>query len=413
MKKRNQKDKSRSLLGKARDKQIIVGMSGGVDSSLALVLLQEQGWQPIGVSLKYAAWKNRKNLLRENICCRSESFKIAKDICKKLNVPYYIFDVSKEFKKEVIEYFISELKNNKTPNPCIICNRYLKFKKLFAWAKKHHIKYVATGHYARVRKNPATEKYELLRAKDKEKDQTYSLCFLPQKWLKYIVFPLGDYTKSEIYKMAEQKGFDFFLKQKQSQDFCFVAGKSMPNFITKEIGIRPGLIKDKRGSILGQHPGLHFYTLGQRKGINLAGGPYFVVDRDSQNNVLIVTKNKNKLLAQKVILLPYHFISGDYLKDKIQIQAKIRYRQPLAKATLFPISKSKSRAFGPSIRSRRKVRNKVKLIFNEPQKAITPGQFAVFYQKDVCLGGGKISLVPISLGNRHSRFDSPASPNRG
>lgn len=355
-------------------KQIVVGVSGGVDSSMALVLLKEQGWQPIGVSLKYAVWADKENLLRENICCSTESFKIAKNVCRKLKVPHYIFDVAKEFKKEVIDYFLKELKDNKTPNPCIICNRYLKFKNLFKWAEKHNIKYVATGHYARIRKNPQTKKYELLRAKDKEKDQTYSLCFLSQKWLEQIVFPLGDHTKPEIYKMAEQKGFKVFLKRKQSQDFCFVAGKSMECFLKKEIGKKQGLIKDIKGNILGKHQGLHFYTIGQRKGINLSGGPYFVIDMDVLNNVLIVAKNEDKLYTKEALLFPCNFISGIFPKDRIQVQAKIRYRQELAKASLSPVSK-----------------NKIRLVFDKPQKAITPGQFAVFCQKDVCLGGGRIT----------------------
>ncbi|MFH1838032.1 MAG: tRNA 2-thiouridine(34) synthase MnmA [Candidatus Kuenenbacteria bacterium] len=411
-----------------QSKKIVVGMSGGVDSSMALVLLKKQGWQPIGVSLKYATWQNLsceiisnnissdcQNLLKENICCNEESFKIARDICKKLNVPYFVIDVKKKFKEKVINYFISELKNFKTPNPCIICNRYLKFQKLFEFAKKHKIKYVATGHYARIfcqkfivgaihelplqnqnQKTRANDysplqnqnqktNYQLLIPKDKEKDQTYSLSFLPQKWLKYIVFPLGNYLKTEVYKMAEQEGFKFFLKQKQSQDFCFVANKSMENFLKKEIGEKQGLIKDTNGNILGKHHGIHFYTIGQRKGIKLPAGPYFVVDKDVLNNILIVTKDEKKLYHKEILLSPFHFISKIFLKNKfsaflekkalgkIRVKAKIRYRQSLAPATLFQISK-----------------NKIKIIFNKPQKAITPGQFVVFYKNNICLGGGKI-----------------------
>ena len=369
-------------MSESKQKQIVVGMSGGVDSSMALVLLKKQGWQPIGVSLKYAVWQDEKNLLRENICCSTQSFKIARDVCQKLKVPYYISDVSTEFKKQVIDYFIKELKNKRTPNPCIICNRYLKFEKLFAWAKEHNIQYVATGHYARLRKNPQTQKYELLRAKDKEKDQTYSLSFLPQKWLKNIVFPLGDYLKPEIYKIAKKYNFDVFLKQKESQDFCFVAGKSMKCFLEKEIGTKTGLIKDKKGNILGKHQGLHFYTIGQRKGINLPSGPYFVAEMDKKDNILIVTKDNNKLCQKQVFVSPCHFTSGTSPQRKIQVQAKIRYRQELSRAVLFPVSKTK-----------------IKLVFDKPQRAVTPGQFAVFYlpvrqagQKDVCLGGGRIIL---------------------
>jgi len=354
-------------------KKIVVGMSGGVDSSMALVLLKKRGWQPVGVSLKYAVWQDKENLLRENVCCSAESFEIAKNICKKLNVPHHIFNVSKEFKKEVIDYFILELKNNRTPNPCIICNRYLKFEKLFEWAKKHNIRHVATGHYARIREDKKTNKYELLKAKDSNKDQTYSLSFLPQKWLKNIVFPLGDYTKEEILKMAKNEGFGFYLKRKQSQDFCFVAGKCLNCFLEKEIGRKEGLIKDRTGNVLGKHNGLHFYTIGQRKGINLSGGPYFVVGFNVRSNILIVSKKENDLFSQEAILFPYHFISNKKLEKEIIIQAKIRSQHNPAKATLISVNSER-----------------IKIIFNNLQKAITPGQFAVFYQGNICLGGGRI-----------------------
>jgi len=358
---------------KNHPKKIVVGMSGGVDSSMALILLKKQGWQVFGVSLKYDVWRNKKNLLKENVCCNAESFKIAKNVCAKLGVPYYIFDVSLEFKKQVINYFIQELKNNRTPNPCIICNRYLKFKKLFEWAKQHGIQYVATGHYAQIKKNSQTKKYELIKSKDKTKDQTYSLCFLPQEWLKNIVFPLGEYTKQEVYKMAEKYGFKFFLKMKQSQDFCFVANKCLNCFLSKEIGKKSGNIKDSQGNFLGKHNGLHFYTIGQRKGINLSNGPYFVKKFNNKKNELIITKNQKELFEKNVLLSPFNLINKKILKNKLKIMAKIRYQQPLATAILFPVSKEK-----------------IKLIFDKPQRAITSGQFAVFYKGDVCLGGGKI-----------------------
>lgn len=342
---------------------------------MALILLKKQGWQPIGLSLKYAVWQDKTNFLKENVCCSNESFAIAKKVCKKLSVPYYVFDVAGEFKKEVIDYFINELKENRTPNPCIVCNPNLKFKKLFEWAASRGIKYVATGHYAKVKRNQKTKRHELLRVRDKDKDQTYSLSFLSQEWLGHLVFPLGNYLKLEVYKMAKKEGFEFFLKRKQSQDFCFVAGSSMNKFLEKEIGNKPGRIKDGKGRTLGEHRGLHFYTIGQRRGINLGGGPYYVVDKDAKNNILIIAKDKEELLRREAILDPVHFISGVFPKGKkkIPVMVKIRYREPAAKANLFPIS-----------------RNRMKIVFDEPRRAVTPGQFAVFYQGNVCLGGGRI-----------------------
>lgn len=378
---------------KINKKRIIVGISGGIDSSMSLVLLKKQGWDPIGVCLKLPVWKNKKNLLRENICCTKESISIARSVCQKLMVPFYFLDVRSDFQKKVVDYFINEFKNNKTPNPCIICNRYLKFKKLFEFANKMEAKYVATGHYARIAKTPPKcqtvhfgsvkrETYQLLIAKDKNKDQTYNLCFLPQKWLKYIIFPLGNYTKKEVYQLAKKEGFDFFFNKKQSQDFCFVAGKSLSSFLKEKVGKKPGKIIDTEGNILGKHQGLHFYTIGQRKGINLAAGPWFVKDFDISKNILIVTKNQKEVAQKEIILSPFHFISGQSPKEKIKVMAKIRYRQHLSKATLFPPSK-----------------DKLKLVFDKPQRAVTPGQFAVFYKGSVCLGGGRITDWPINAKN--------------
>ena len=359
-------------------------MSGGVDSSIALVLLKKQGWEPIGISLKLPVWQSPKNLLRENTCCNKESLKIAKKICQKLGVEYYIFDVRNDFKKEVIDYFISELKSKRTPNPCIVCNRYLKFRKIFEFAKKLGASHIATGHYARVRKvksqKSKVKSFELLRGRDKDKDQSYALCFLPQKWLSNIVFPLGGYTKTQAYQMAKDEGFDFLLKKPQSQDFCFVAGKSLPAFIKEKIGKKPGEIVDPKGKILGKHEGLYFYTIGQRKGINLSGGPWFVKEFNIPKNRLVVTKKVKDLFKKEVFLSPFHFINGKSPKKKVKVMAKIRYQQPLAKAILYPPKDGKLR-----------------LLFEKTQRAITPGQFAAFYlpaesagEKEICLGGGRI-----------------------
>lgn len=372
-------------MNKNQNKKIVVGMSVGVDSSVALSLLKEQGWSPIGISLKYNIWQDANNLLRENICCSAESFRLAKEVCRRLNVPHRIVDVSKNFQKEVIDYFIKELKVGRTPNPCIICNWRLKFKKLFEIADKEKIKYVATGHYARVRKSNINGKYELVKSNDRKKDQTYSLCFLPQKWLGRIVFPLGGQTKKETFQMARKRGFDFYLKRPESQDLCFVSGKCFDCFLEKEIGARPGEIKDVNGKILGRHCGLHFYTIGQRKGLYLPNGPYFVASKNMKNNILVVNKNEKDLYGRGVVLYPYNLISGGNLRNKIEVMAKIRYSASLAPANLRPRS-----FLGGTPRNDL---GKIELIFKKPQKAITPGQFAVFYQGNICLGGGRIMKI--------------------
>lgn len=354
--------------------KIVVGMSGGVDSSISVLLLKKRGWQPVGVSLKLAHWKSKSNILKENVCCTTESLDIAKNVCKKLNVPYYRYDVSKEFKKNVMDYFISELKKTRTPNPCAICNRYLKFKKLFEWAKKHNIKYVATGHYAKTRFNKKTKEYEMLRPKDTKKDQTYGLCLLPQKWLKHIVFPLADYTKDEVYKIAEEEGFKIFLKRKQSQDLCFVSGNALPSYIKDEIGENPGLIKDDTGKILGNHKGLHFYTIGQRRNLGLTK-KYYVKEINAKTNTLTVTENPNKICSKKLFLHPFNFMLPKVPNKIIRVLAKTRYQQPLSKAMIYPPKNGK-----------------VKVVFNKPQKSVTSGQVCTLYKNNVCLGGGIINL---------------------
>jgi len=358
-------------------------MSGGVDSSVALILLKKQGFEPIGVTLKLPIWENKVNACRDNVCCTPASIKIAQKICQKLKVPYFVIEAQKEFQKEVINYFVKELKKYHTPNPCLICNRNLKFQLLIKLADKMKIPYVATGHYAKIRLNKKTDLYELLKGKDKDKDQSYSLSFLTQKQLKHIILPLGNYTKAEVYKIAKKEGFPYFEKIKQSQNFCFVSNKALPFFIQKEIGTNPGPIINLKGNILGTHQGLYFYTIGQRKGLGLSGGPafakasagrpYYVVDFDKKLNKLIISKSKKDLYKKEMILSPLNFISGKINKKLIKISAKIRYGSKSASANLYLLNK-----------------NKAKIVFNKPQKAITPGQFCVFYQKDICLGNGVI-----------------------
>ena len=348
-------------------------MSGGVDSSVALMLLKQQGFEPIGVSLRFAHWQSKSNALQENVCCTKESFKVAAQVCKKLGVKYFILDARKEFKKQVMDYFLKLLKQGKTPNPCLICNKFVKLKTLLSFAQKIKADYVATGHYAKVKK--VGDKFQLLRAKDKIKDQTYFLALLGQKELAKLIFPLADYTKSQVYKLARQYGFTAWEAKKQSQDLCFVANKSLPLYLEKKLGSRPGNIVDTQGNVLGRHKGLHFYTLGQRKGLKLAGGPFWVVGFDKLKNNLIVSNDPNdkRLFKKEVLISNVNYISGEKPKREIKVEAKTRFRQNLAKAVLKPQKDMKA-----------------KVVFTSPQKTPTPGQWLVFYQGNLCLGGGMI-----------------------
>lgn len=380
-------------------KRIVVGMSGGVDSSVSLLLLKNKGFEPIGVSLKYDVWQDECNSCRENICCSKESFAIAKNICNQLGVAHHIVDVSREFKKEVIDYFIKELKANSTPSPCVFCNPKVKFKSLIKFADKHKIRFVATGHYARIKelriKNQELRKYELLKAKDEKKDQTYSLSFLTQKELSRIIFPLGELTKMQVYEIAKkQRGFEIFEKRKQSQDFCFISGDLLPRFLEKEIGTKKGSIKDTADKIVGTHEGLHFYTIGQRKGIGIGGtppvaflsavasvkaeaegGPYYVVEKDVDTNTLVISRDRSQFAKEEVNLKPFNLISGGNLEKPIKVMTKIRSGTTLQEAVLM-----KKGEF-------------LHLKFANKQASVTPGQIAVFYDGEICLGAGVISKV--------------------
>ncbi len=351
-----------------KNKKIVIGFSGGVDSSVAAFLLKKNGWEPLAVFLELPYWDKKKEKVRNK-----KAINKAKSICRKLGIPFYSIGAKNDFRKSVVNYFLSSLKNNQTPNPCVVCNRQLKLKKLFDWADRRGIKYVATGHYARIIKDKKTGEKVLAMAKDRGKDQTYYLSLLPKKWLNRIIFPLGDYNKSEVYRIAKDIGLPF-KKSNQSQDFCYVPKDSIGNFLKKKIKGKEGLIEDEKGNKLGKHKGLYFYTFGQRKGISLSGGPYFVKGINREENSLIVTKNNKELFKKEILLHNLHFIDNNFIgRKRIRVMAKIRYKQPLSEAALIIFSKRKG-----------------KLIFKEPQRAATPGQFAVFYSGEICLGNGVI-----------------------
>jgi tRNA-specific 2-thiouridylase len=343
--------------------KVICAMSGGIDSGVACFLLKENGYDVIGVFLDLI---DSKEFARARV--RAEK------ICKKLDVPFMALDVRKEFQKKIIDNFIKEIKQGRTPNPCVLCNKEIKIDLLLKKLKalKIDFDFVATGHYARLRQKSRNRGYDLLKAKDKGKDQSYFLWMLKQKELNKVLFPIGDYTKQKIKKIAEKIGISRFSK-KESQDICFV-GKDINDFLKKYIELKPGKIINQNGEILSKHQGLHFYTIGQRKSIGLSGGPYYVLDKDIKKNILIVSKNEKDLDKSEVLIKSVNWISGNRPKLSLRVKAKIRYHHEPAFGILKYQSHSKN----------------YKFVFDKPQRAITPGQSVVFYNDANLLGGGII-----------------------
>lgn len=344
-------------------------MSGGIDSSMAALLLKDQGYDVVGVTFK---------MDKNSTCCDIEAVGHAKEVCRLHGIPHYVVNVIDEFSKKVIGYFIEELSAGRTPNPCVFCNRFLKFDELFKFAKSVGAEAVATGHYAKISLNKKSGLYELRKGRDVTKDQSYYLSFLPQKWLSKIIFPVGRILKSDVYKMARAKGLDFLVNKKQSQDLCFVSEKFRKYFIAERIPHKNGDFVDEHGNVLGKHNGVHFYTLGQRKGIEIPNGPYFVVDIKPKLNQVIVSKNPSTegMFKNIVKLKKVNFTSGIAPKKNLEVMAKIRYQQKESKALLKVLKRGKSFNYS--------------LVFKKPQRAVTSGQIAVFYKGVVCLGGGYI-----------------------
>ena len=336
-------------------KTVILGMSGGVDSSVALFLLKEQGFEVIGVTLKLF---------------KGQNVETAKKVCEKYKAKHLTINAGKPFKEKIISYFLKEFKQGRTPSPCSFCNRDIKFEFLFHIAQKEKAEYISTGHYARIKQGL------LSKAKDKTKDQTYFLALLKKKHLAKLILPLGDYTKQEVYRIAKRQKIK--IQEKPSQDLCFITNK-VDEFLEKRLGKKNGKIVNPKGKILGEHKGIWFYTRGQRKGIRLAQGPFWVKSIDKNN--LVVTKDEKELLSKKVLISNLNFIA-EKPKKSIQVEAKIRYRQLLSKAIL--------NVTGGSTTGGSRTSPRWELVFDKPQRAVTPGQIAVFYKDDICLGGGII-----------------------
>ena len=361
-------------------KRVIVGMSAGVDSSVAAALLKKQGYDVIGIFMHF--WKEPgQETLRENKCCSVESQQDARKVAQILDIPLYTANVAQEFKKEVVDYFLSETKAGKTPNPCVVCNKRIKFNFLFKKMLEMNADFVATGHYAKIKK--IKNKHHLYTSCDEEKDQTYFLYNLSQDQLSRVLFPIGKYKKPEIRKIARRIGLPIFDKD-DSQGLCFTPEKSPVEFIRRNLKLSAGDIVLTNGKKIGEHEGLELYTIGQRKGINIGGtGPYYVVDRDFKNNQLIVTNDEDDpAICKKTMLVEIKNWIAEEPEMPLEINVKIRYRHPLVRGIL--------REQGT--RNKKQETKYYEVEFNEPQKAVTPGQSAVFYaDNNEVLGGGIIS----------------------
>jgi tRNA-uridine 2-sulfurtransferase len=362
-------------MSKNTGKKVIVGISGGVDSSVSAYLLKKQGFEVVGIYFRFF------NAL-------DSSLDDAKKIAKIFDIPFRIVDMRKKFEKEVKQYFLREYKNGRTPNPCVICNEKVKFKILFDEMIRMKADYMATGHYAKIKNQNAKcemayqkkKLYRLFQADDKTKDQSYFLYRLPQKYLEKIIFPLGELKKSEVKAMAKELKLPV-AEKKESQDVCFLKGTSTSDYLQKNLKLKKGRIVDRSGKIIGEHQGLALYTIGQRKGINIGGtGPYWVVSKDAKKNILSVSNKKTDLLENsKEILVNKVRWTLDRPKLPTRLLAQTRYLSPKVYATIDEDKKNKTKE------------QRLVLKFDDSQKAAAPGQSAVFYLKNgEVIGGGII-----------------------
>lgn len=368
-------------------RKVTVAMSGGVDSSVAAVLLKQAGFDVVGVFMKFWKAPNDNGLIGGwNRCCSPEAEVRARKVAKILKIPFYVFNFEKDFKKRIVDYFLKENKLGLTPNPCVICNKEIKFGLLLEKALKLDADYIATGHYARIRKfvNSRQIRYSLISAKDKNKDQSYFLWMLNQEQLKRTLFPIGNYTREEVEKLAKKFKLPFSGVSK-SMEICFIRA-TINDFLARHLKQKPGKIICStlkfEHSVIGEHQGLAFYTIGQRKGIGLSGGPYYVLDKDLKRNLLIVTKNEKDLEKKELLCKNINWISGKEPRLPLKIKAKIRYRHKASPATVY----KRQNILGRSPTGEAKY----KILFSQPQRAITPGQSVVFYRGEELLGGGII-----------------------
>lgn len=353
--------------------KVAVGLSGGVDSAVTAYILQQAGHEVIGLTMK--VWSGESAHPQHRSACygsdESHDIEDIEKICDQIGIPFRVIDLCNEYEEVVVHYFRSEYQQGRTPNPCVICNHRLKFQLLLQKAQSLGLEFdrFATGHYARVQYNTPAERYQLLKSINNTKDQSYFLAFLNQQQLRRVLFPLGDKTKEEVRKIAREIGLKVHDK-KESQDFY---GGDYRELISDMPG---GDIVDKDGNILGKHQGLHHYTIGQRKGLGItASHPLYVIEIDKKNNRVVAGK-KEDLFRRELLVENFNWVSITCPEKSINADVRIRYRHKEAPAKIIPMGKESAR-----------------VLFEDGQSAITPGQVAVAYEGEILLGGGLISRV--------------------
>ncbi|MDR9792178.1 tRNA 2-thiouridine(34) synthase MnmA [Aeribacillus sp. FSL K6-1121] len=352
--------------------RVVVGMSGGVDSSVTALLLKEQGYEVIGVFMK-----NWDDTDENGVCTATQDYDDVIRVCNQLGIPYYAVNFEKEYWDKVFTYFLEEYKAGRTPNPDVMCNKEIKFKAFLEHAADLGADYIATGHYARVKYRDGV--YKLLRGKDPNKDQTYFLNQLNQKQLSKVMFPIGHLEKKEVREIAKKANLAT-AKKKDSTGICFIGERNFKEFLSQYLPAQPGKMETLSGEVKGKHDGLMYYTIGQRHGLGIGGNgdPWFVVGKNLKNNILYVEQgfHNEHLYSDSIIATNVNWITGVKPTDELVCTAKFRYRQPDQPVKVKMIGDQTAQ-----------------ISFEQPVRAVTPGQAVVFYNGEECLGGGIIDKV--------------------
>ncbi len=354
-------------------KKVVVGMSGGVDSSVAAYLLKQQGYDVVGVTMQIWQDESHEEIENKGGCCGLSAVDDARRVAAMLDIPYYVMNFKSEFKRDVIDYFVREYLAGRTPNPCIACNRYVKWESLLTRSIQIGADYIATGHYARICELP-NGRYAIRNSVTAKKDQTYALYNLTQDQLKRTLMPIGDYTKEEVRKIAEDIGL-MVAGKPDSMEICFVPDNDYASFIEKETGVTsvPGDFVDVDGNVIGKHRGVIHYTVGQRKGLGIAlGKPAFVVAIRPEQNQVVIGEDRD-VYTERLYANNLNFMAVDDIPEPVHVKAKIRYSHEGAYCTVRKIDS-----------------DTIECIFDQPVRAVTPGQAVVLYDGEYVLGGGTI-----------------------